>query len=127
MRNLTVELAGKKYELKADFAASLRIAKEVGDPLLISREANMEAYFLGANIPYEPKWKFTIKNVVAILAIGTGMDEEEMGAIVFQEGFIRARDKASLYLNEIIGPGPEEVAEEEEGNEGAGKSSGSTS
>lgn len=121
MRKMSATLGGETVELTADFAASYRIAEEVGDPLAIAREANNEAYFMSNNIPYEPKWKFTIRNVVAILHIGSALPIEKIQELCFEEGFLGAREVASDYLTKIIGPQPESQMEPADEKESKGK------
>ncbi len=49
MREIRVSLGGTEITLKADFAASHRVATEVGDPLTIAREAKPEVKLEGDN------------------------------------------------------------------------------
>jgi len=115
MREKVVELGGKELTLVANYKRSVDIANRVGDPLFISREANLEAYFVQQNIEYTPKWQFTLENTVTILAIATGKTKEEIGELVFEAGLFAARDVASDYLLMIVGPQPESDINEAKG------------
>ena len=125
MREYTCTLGGVEVTLTANFMASIKIMKDVGDPLLIAREAGVEAMMLAKNFPYNPRWTFTIENVPKLIHIGinageTKMTLERVQELVFDEGFANARDLAIEYLALIIGPTPEEEVEDS----AAGKSSG---
>jgi hypothetical protein len=125
MRTIVRTIGGKEFTLTANFAASLRVAQEVADPMDIAREANLEAYFISQGIPYQPRWKFTIENLVRLLCIATGADKEEMEERVFDEGFLEAKEIAVDYLTQIIGPAPKaDLSREESSSE---KSLGSIS
>lgn len=123
MREYDGELAGRRIVLAANFAASQKIAKKVGDPLTIAREAMLEHYMLSMNIVYEPKWRFTIENIPEILHIGleaageriTMKDVQEW---VFEAGFAAARDVATDYLALLVGPQPEKLPEKSDDSSG---------
>jgi len=123
MREIEITLGGRSFTLAANFKTSMEIAKRVGDPLTIRREAALEAMFISRGIPYEPKWRFTVENVVEILAIGligagNKITREEVGELVFETGLSTAMETASDYLTIIFGPQPEEVNEKSDGGEG---------
>ena len=125
MRKYTCVIAGESLELTANFAASMEIAKEVGDPLMIAREAAMEAMMISKSFPYNPRWVFSVENVPKLLHIGvkangSDMKLEKVQELVFEEGFANSRDHAVEYLALIVGPAPEEPLEDSAG----GKSSG---
>jgi hypothetical protein len=109
MRSYRRTIGGKKLTLKANFAASIRIAEEIYDPLHVAREISLEAYFLENNVPYTPKFQFGIANVVDILSIATGLETEEMGDLCFEEGYVDSKNYAAEYLTKIIGPSPEQA------------------
>jgi len=120
MRELQGTLGGREITLAATFGASVEIAKKVGDPLMIAREANLEAMMINNGIPYTPKWNFNVENIPQILLIGMKAagatakisDVEEL---VFESGFPAARDLCVEYLALIVGPQPEEDADSEDG------------
>jgi len=121
MRTVTVELGNKEFTLTADFATSLEIAEKVGDPLTIAREGVLERMMLESGVTYEPKWRFTILNVVEIIYIGAKAHDSEITRkmiqnAVFEAGFFSARDSAVEYLASIIGPQPELPDEMKEKN-----------
>jgi len=130
MREYTCTLAGEALELTANFKASMEIAKEVGDPLMIAREAALEAMMLAKSFPYNPRWSFTIENVPQLLHIGVKMSGskitlEHIQELVFDEGFASSRDHAIEYLSLIVGPAPEEELEDSaDGDSSDGKSPG---
>lgn len=112
MRTFDGELAGKQLTLAATFGASIKIAKEVGDPLMIAREANLEALLMSRGMPYHPRWNFTVENVPEIIHIGvkeagSKMSLKDVQELVFEAGFPAARDMAVEYLALIVGPQPE--------------------
>jgi len=112
MREYQGSLAGEQITLAATFGASIKLAKEVGDPLEIAREANLEVYMMERGLTYHPRWKFTVENVPKILYIGmkeAGSNKtlEQVQELVFDTGFPAARDIALDYLAIIVGPAPE--------------------
>lgn len=123
MREHEGKLADKSVKLAATFKASIRLAKEVGDPLEIAREANLEALMLSQNIPYQPRWKFTVENVPKIIHIGmseggSNFTLEQVQELVFDAGFSEARSLCIEYLGLIIGPKSELESESEGESEG---------
>lgn len=122
MRELETTLGGEPVTLTASFKASQSIAEKVGDPLLIAREAQLEAMLTRPGFPpYDPKWKFTTDNVPKILHIGIkasgeAMALEKVQELVFAEGFVSARAKAEEYLALIISPRSEEITEPAQGD-----------
>lgn len=123
MREFNENLAGKELSLAANFKASLKIAKKVGDPVMIAREANLEAMFLAQGMPYTPRWEFSVENIPELIHIGVeaggGKESlEDIQALVFEAGFAPARDFALEYLALIIGPSPEEDGDGGESSEG---------
>jgi hypothetical protein len=123
MREVTIQLGGQELRLVATFAASVKLAEKVGDPLTIMREASLEAMFINMGIPYEPKWRFTVENVPMILFIGleaanNRMKLAEVQELVFAAGFGAGKEAAVEYLGLIAGPRPEETVESEGGTPG---------
>lgn len=121
MREITVTIGGRELTLAATFKASLEIAQQVADPLTIAREAALEGMFLQQGLPYEPKWRFTVPNVIQILLIGlraagNPMKREELEELVFDAGFMAAKEAAGDYLALIVGPKPTEVSDKEGGS-----------
>lgn len=117
MREFETTLGGEAVTLQANFEASEEIARKVGDPLLIAREAHLEALLTRPGMPpYDPKFKFTVTNVPALWHIGMKAAGDKRALkdvqdLVFAEGFISARDKVTEYLALIIGPRSEEITE----------------
>lgn len=114
MRELTVSLGGEDVTLAATFKASVEIADKIADPLVIAREASLEAMLGQAGQIYEPKWRFTVQNVPAIIHIGTKAAGDkrtlaEIQELVFAAGFIEARAVALDYLALIVTPRSEEA------------------
>jgi len=123
MREYTAELNGKELTLQANFKASVRLAREVGDPLMIAREAALEAYMLERGINYQPKWGFTVENLPKIISIGleaagSRLKQSEIEDLIFEAGFPAARDFATGYVALIVGPQPEVMPESEDDSEG---------
>ena len=123
MREMQATLGGREITLAATFKASLELAQHVGDPLTIMREAALESMFFQRGIPYEPKWRFTITNVLQTIMIGmkaAGQNPkmEEIQDLIFEDGFLKAKEIAADYLGLIGGPKPSEVSDKDpqEGN-----------
>lgn len=109
MRDFATTLGGKKLTLAATFRASVKIATQVGDPLMIAREAALEEEMRGVGLTYNTKWAFTIENVCQIIHIGleTAGDKmplSDVQELVFDAGFIPAREVAASYLAMIVTP-----------------------
>lgn len=122
MREYETTLGGETVTLAATFKAAQDVAQKVADPLTIAREAAIEdvALKVGA-FQHQPKWRFTVENVpvlfhIGIKAAGGNQTMEQVQALVFAEGFISARDKATEYLALIIGPRSEEITASEGDN-----------
>lgn len=123
MREVYITLAGRELELVANFKASLEIAKTIGDPMVIMREASLEALFLSRGIAYDPKFQFNTENSTKILhiglkAAGSKMTLEEVQELCFEAGYVETKEAASEYLALIIGPRPKELpqGDNNEGN-----------
>lgn len=117
MREITVILGGEEITLAANFKASMEIAEKVADPLAIAREAALESVFANAFQAYDPRFRFTVKNVPQVLHIGmkAAGDKrtlEQVQELVFEAGFIQARDVATDYIAAIVTPRSEEASEE---------------
>ncbi len=117
MRKYNCTLGGEELELVANFAASIKIAKEIGDPLMIAREAALEAMMISKSFPYNPRWAFSVENVPQLLHIGlkangSKLSLKKVQELVFDEGFASSRDHAIEYLSLIVGPAPEEEVED---------------
>jgi hypothetical protein len=134
MREMTIEHDGKTYTLAATFAASVKLADRVEDPLKIAREAALEAAMMKARMPYTPKFDFTVRNVPVILhigmeAAGASTTIEEVQELVFSKGLVHARLWAADYVALIVEPKPAkpEVEPEDEvaGSTPAGNGKGS--
>jgi hypothetical protein len=119
MREFETTLGGEAVTLAANFKASAEIAEKIADPLLIGREAHLEALLSRPGFPpYDPKFKFTVKNVPMLLfigmkAAGAKVTLEQVQEMTFNEGFVSARDKATEYLALIISPRSEEIGKTE--------------
>lgn len=112
MREHRCTLAGKELVLTATFAASVRIADSVADPLQIARESALEMMMMEKGFPYTPKFQFNVKNIPLLLQIGLEAAGEkwkieDVQEIVFDAGFAEARDAVIEYLGLIVGPAPE--------------------
>lgn len=114
MREATVTLAGREIRLAATFGAADEIAKRIADPLLIAREAAVEAGFAAARISYEPKWRPDVQTVPMILHIGAKAAGEtlslkEMQDLAFEHGLIEAMALAIDYIAMIVTPQSDQV------------------
>jgi len=119
MRKLTYEICGEDRDLVATFAASVEIAEKVGDPLFITREAAVESIMLSQNMPYSPKWRFTVSNVpqvihIGLKAAGESVKLSEVQEWAFEVGFPEAQRIAAEYIAMITRPKPEESTGEAE-------------
>jgi phage FluMu gp28-like protein len=111
MRTMSITHGGETYELAATFKASLEIADKVEDPLTIAREAALELAMMKVRMPYQPKFRFTVRNVPMILhaglkAAGSTMLLSEVEELVFDRGLVHARLWAADYLALIVEPKP---------------------
>lgn len=121
MREMTFKHGGEEYTLAATYKASIEIADKVEDPIIIAREAALEAAMMKARMPYRPKFEFTVRNVPTILhaglkAAGSELVLGEVEEIVFDMGFIAARLIVNDYMALIVAPKPSkpEVEPEDE-------------
>ena len=122
-RSMTLMLGGKDYELVANWKASMSIAETVYDPLSMARDAALTAHFAEHNVPYEPKFEFTIENTVQILhcalrANGHKMTLDEVGDAVISDGITGHLGRADEFIALIVSNGSDEI----EGGKTTGKS-----
>ena len=111
MREKVITLGDKEFTLRANFAASLRVAKEVGDPLLIAREATFEHLMMERGLDYTPKFSFNLQNIAHTLFIGAQEYDKDVKvadvqAAVFEAGLYQARELAGDYVALLLGPEP---------------------
>lgn len=116
MREMTATLGGETITLAATFKASIEIAEKVADPLAIAREAAIEALFSQSLQAYDPRFRFTVKNVPQIIfsgmkAAGANRTLEQVQEMVFDEGFVNARDIAVEYIALLVTPQSQEIEE----------------
>jgi hypothetical protein len=114
MRKLKASLGGHELELAATFGAAADLSEQVGDPLAIAREAQLEAMLSGVGQVYHPKWQFTVKNVPTILyiglkAAGRDMSLEKVQEMVVENGFLEAKTIALDYIAMIVTPKSQEL------------------
>lgn len=122
MREIDITLGGETVTLAATFGAAQEVAKKVADPLHIAREANLEAVMISRGLPYQPRFTLTVENVPLLLHIGMSHagdkrklpDVQEM---VFDAGFIQAKDAAIEYIALIVLPKSEEIKGEKSSGE----------
>lgn len=123
MRKMTTEIGGDDRDMVATFAASVEISEKVGDPLLMTREAAIESIMLAQNIPYSPKFRFTVENIPKIIHIGLKAAGEKVKLSEVQEwcfdmGFPQCQVIASEFIALITRPAPEEKVEGQEVGDG---------
>jgi len=104
--NLT--LGDRKITLSLSYKTSLKIAREVADPLIIAQEQALVAQALQAGRTYTPRFELGLENVVKILAAaqedGTNvLSEDEMGELVMDVGLTAAILGVGEYLALLIG------------------------
>lgn len=102
---------GSEHTMTATFAASMEIAEKVADPLYIAREAAVEAA-IGPG--YQPKFRFTVQNVVTTIHIGIkagggNLSIKQVQELVFEMGLRESMELASRYVAMIITPKSERV------------------
>lgn len=123
MRKMAAEIGGEDRDMVATFAASVEIAEKVADPLMMTREAAIESVMLAQNIPYTPKFRFTVENIPQIICIGLKAAGEKVKLSDVQEwcfdmGFPTSQVIASEFIALITRPAPEkEAAEQDEDGE----------
>ncbi|MGB1215976.1 MAG: hypothetical protein ACPG4X_21595 [Pikeienuella sp.] len=102
-RTIKVKLGGKERTLKASFAAAEAICENVADLMLMNRESMAYAMFIAKGLPYTPKWAFSVKSIVSVIAIGSehsghDIDSDVIEADVIGMGVDKAQDVATSYL-----------------------------
>jgi hypothetical protein len=118
MRTVIIALGDQTFDLGVTFGAATDIAKRVADPLMMAREAQVEAGMAAAGLNYQPKWVPTVDNVPVILHIGMKAAGGDMTLAQVQElcadaGFMEARDQAMNYVAAIVTPKAQEKVEGE--------------
>lgn len=116
MREMTATLGGEEITLAATFKASVEISERVADPLAIAREAALEALFMQNLQPYDPRFRFTVTNVPQIIfsgmkAAGDKRTLEQVQEMIFDVGFVDARDIAVEYIALLVTPKSQEIEE----------------
>lgn len=112
MREMSVTLGKLTLPLRANFRSSMLLCGTVGDPLMIAREAVLEAMIAERGLDYKPKFTFTLPNIVQTIFIGANeynseITKAQIEDAVFDAGMFEARDIASNYIALIIGESPE--------------------
>jgi hypothetical protein len=127
MRKLSASLGGHEFQLAATFGAASDMADQVGDPLAIAREAQLEAMLSETGQVYHPKWQFSIRNVPTILhigmkAAGSDMSLSKVQDMVVENGFMEAKAIALDYIAMIVTPKSQEInADADTGNTSPGE------
>ena len=114
MRKMVADFGGLRFEMAAHFGAAREISEKVADPLIIHREAVVEGMFLKNNIPYQPKFTMTLKNVPVILMIGAKAAGEKISMAdienaMFEAGLHVGKEVALQYLTMFFIKGDEEL------------------
>jgi len=123
MREINTKIGGKRVKLVASWRASIDVAEQVADPLMIVREAMKEQAFAAKALTYKPAFVFTPENIVQILHIGAVAggyegDLDDMGELVFKHGFMEAELIAGEYLGIIVTPNSKEAKKGDSGDGG---------
>jgi hypothetical protein len=116
MRSVTVEIAGRSFDLVATFAAARELAQKVADPMFIAREAAIDDQMSKSGIIYQPKFALTVDNVPLMLWIGAKASGNkvtlpEMQEAVFNHGFLECKSLVMDYLALIVTPQAMETVE----------------
>lgn len=124
-RTVSAKIGGKSVKLKATFEAGQEICEDICDLLIMQREQATALLFMQRGMPYTPKFAFTIKHVVDILAIAvkhsdTKLTREDVEAFTIDEGIDKAQAVATQYLQLFFAepetkPEPDEKAKSEPG------------
>lgn len=109
MREVKAKVGGLNLTLSANWRASMEIAEQVGDPMMIAREAAKEEIFSQKGLSYNPSFVFDVDNVPTIIFIGAVQggfrgDIDDVREAVFEHGFFEAQDLAGKYLTLIVSP-----------------------
>lgn len=120
-RRMTATLAGEDVTLAATFEAASEIMDKVADPLAIARDAAAEHTFAAAGMVYDAKFKWTVKNIPAVIQIGmkAAGDKRDLKAVqqmVFQNGLIESAAIAVQFVTMLVTPQSEEAGESEGGS-----------
>lgn len=119
MREYEATLGGEAVTLAVTWGASDEIAKKVADPLLIWREAKVEALALNTGaLSHQPKFRFTASNVAQIIHIGIKaaggtMTLADVQAKMMEDGLGKSQVTAEEYLSLFIAARSEEVTDTE--------------
>jgi len=102
-RTVSAKIGGKSVKLKATFEAGQEICEDICDLLIMQREQATALLFMQRGMPYTPKFAFTIKHVVDILAIAvnhsdTKLTREDVEAFTVDAGIDKAQEIATKYL-----------------------------
>lgn len=116
-RTMTAKLAGEEIELAATFKAASEIGQRVADPLFIAREMALTSMLESQGVERDPKFRFTVENIGAVLHIGAKAAGDKRSLADFQElafaaGFFASLVVARDYVNLICIPQTEELAPE---------------
>lgn len=122
-RSMTLSLGGKQYELVASWKASMDIAENVMDPVVLAKDAALTQQFLKHNIAYDSKFEFTAENTARILhcalrSNGHELTFNEVGEAMVSDGIIEHVGEADKFISLLISNGSEEV---EDGKSTSGK------
>lgn len=124
-RRMTVTLGGDDVTLAATFDAAAEVMEKVADPLAIARDAATEQAMASVGMVYDPRFKWTVRNVPQVIQIGmkAAGDKRDLKAVqemVFAIGFIEATGVAISYITMLVTPQSEEIGEEK-GDSGSGE------
>jgi len=109
MREYSGKLGSKNVKLAITWGASERIAEEVGDILVLVREAAREAIFAARGIDYKPEIILDTAAIAKVLYIGLSeagspMTEEALREAMMDAGLVESRELAESYISAIATP-----------------------
>ena len=110
MRELEIELGGETLTLVANWKASLAIADNVGDPILMARDVwatkgdDGEAASPRLDLPL-------VAGIIHAGAKAGGSKKtlDEIGDVIFKGGLVEAQTYATAYLSMIVFASSDEV------------------
>lgn len=120
MRELVAQINGTEYTLTANFKASMAVAEQVADPILLTQDVMLQGLANEKGYRMETKHPVTSKMVYQLIKIGVDATSKlnaseinKLQADIFEEGYLSCMQIALDYLGLLVGPGPNEVSDQD--------------
>lgn len=86
------------------------ITEEVADPVVIAQEVHNQIQADQEGREYAPKVTLNTDACVRMIAIASGMDEDDIGEMFMEHGVMAAQGEAGNFLAALLGADAKEVA-----------------